>query len=89
MPKARSRRPDAVRFGAIVRRLREQRGWTKQKVAMRAGITPQYLALVELGQNVPTLVTILDLIEVLGADIAVVMHELALARNKPLQSEES
>jgi transcriptional regulator with XRE-family HTH domain len=89
MPKARYRHPDAVRFGAIVRRLREQRGWTKQKLAMRAGITPQYLALVELGHNLPTLVTVLELIEVLGADTADVMRELTAARNKPRQSEES
>jgi transcriptional regulator with XRE-family HTH domain len=71
---------DAERFGAIVKQLREQRGWTKQKLAQRAGITPTYMGILEYGGNVPTLPTILELMEVLGADIGDVMRRLAAAR---------
>jgi transcriptional regulator with XRE-family HTH domain len=59
---------DAVRFGAILRRIRVERGWTRQKLATRSGMTPQYLSILEQGGNVPSLSTVLELIEVLGAD---------------------
>ncbi|HEY4640144.1 MAG TPA: helix-turn-helix transcriptional regulator [Thermoanaerobaculia bacterium] len=83
MPRSRVISMDAVRFGAIVERLRLARGWTRKKLSQRAGLTPQYLAIVEQGGNVPSLTTVLELIEVLGADIAEVMRELMVARNSP------
>lgn len=83
MPRTRTANADASRFGAIVRRLREQRGWTRQKLAQRAGLSAQYLGIVEQGGNIPSLTTVLELIEVLGADIAEVMRELMAARNAP------
>jgi transcriptional regulator with XRE-family HTH domain len=83
MPRSRVQNPDAVRFGAILCRIREQRGWTRRKLATRAGLTPAYVGIVEQGGNVPSLTTVLELIEVLGADIAEVMRELAAARNAP------
>ena len=83
MPRARTTSPDAVRFGAIIQQLREQRGWTRLKLAQRAGFTPQYVSIVEQGGNVPSLTTVLELVEVLGADIAEIMRELASARNRP------
>ncbi|HEV2720344.1 MAG TPA: helix-turn-helix transcriptional regulator [Thermoanaerobaculia bacterium] len=85
MPRARTQHPDALRFGAIVQRLREQRGWTRRKLATRAGLTPQYIGIVEQGGNVPSLTTVLELVEVLGADIGEVMRELSAARNTPRQ----
>jgi ribosome-binding protein aMBF1 (putative translation factor) len=47
--------PDAERFGAILRQLREQRGWTRQKLAQRAGMTPTYIGILEYGGNTPSL----------------------------------
>ena len=72
-----------MRFGAALRRLREERGWTRKKLATRAGFTPQYISIVEQGANVPSLSTVLELIEVLGGDIAEIMRDLAAARNAP------
>jgi transcriptional regulator with XRE-family HTH domain len=83
MPRSSVISPDAVRFGAIVERLRTARGWTRKKLSQRAGLTPQYVAIVEQGGNVPSLTTVLELIEVLGGDIAEVMRELMVARNTP------
>jgi transcriptional regulator with XRE-family HTH domain len=85
MPRSRTIDPDAQRFGAIVRRLRRQRGWTRKKLATRAGLTPQYVGIVEQGGNVPSLATVLELLEVLGADVGEVMRELSAARNTPRQ----
>jgi transcriptional regulator with XRE-family HTH domain len=84
MPKSRTISADAVRFGAILRRLREQRGWTRKKLATRAGMSPQYIGVIEQGGNIPSLTTLLELTEVLGADVAEVVRELAAARNPPL-----
>jgi DNA-binding XRE family transcriptional regulator len=75
--------PDAARFGAILKQLREQRGWTRQKLAQRAGITPTYIGILEYGGNIPSLPMVLELIEVLGADIGDVMRRLAAARITP------
>jgi transcriptional regulator with XRE-family HTH domain len=75
--------PDAARFGAILKQLREQRGWTRQKLAQRSGITPTYIGILEYGGNIPSLPTVLELIEVLGADIGDVMRRLAAARITP------
>jgi len=83
MPRSRVVSSDAVRFGAIVERLRLARGWTRKKLSQRAGLTPQYVAIVEQGGNIPSLTTVLELIEVLGGDIAEVMRELMVARNSP------
>jgi len=84
MPRTRTRNWDAIRFGEILRRLREQRGWTRQKLATRAGFTPTYVGIVEQGGNVPSLTTVLELAEVLGADVGEIMRELAAARSTPL-----
>jgi transcriptional regulator with XRE-family HTH domain len=77
---------DAIRFGAILTRIRRERGWTKQKLATRAGLTPQYVGIVEDGGNIPSLTTFLELLEVLGADPGEVIRQLSAARNSPSQS---
>ena len=82
MPQSRTTNADAVRFGAILRRIREQRGWTLRKLATRSGLSAAYVSIVERGGNVPSLTTVLELIEVLGVDIGDVMRELAAARNR-------
>ena len=83
MPRASKYNADAARFGAILRHLREQRGWTRQKLATRSGMTPTYVGIIEQGGNVPSMTTALELIEVLGGDIGDVMRQLAAARTAP------
>ena len=84
MPRAMRIDPDAERFGAILRQLRERRGWTRQKLAQRSGMTPTYIGILEYGGNTPSLPAVLELIEVLEGDIADVMRRLAAARRPPV-----
>jgi transcriptional regulator with XRE-family HTH domain len=83
MPRSFKFDPDAARFGEIIREHRERLGWTKKKLAQRAGLSPQYVGIVEEGDNVPSLSTVLELLEVLGADTGEVMRSLAEERRKP------
>lgn len=83
MPRARKLDPDAGRFGAIVRSLREEKGWTLQKLATRSDMNARYLSILEQGGNIPSLSTALELLEVLGADTAAVIGQLAEARTRP------
>lgn len=71
---------EAALLGRIVRRLRLQRGWTAARLAQRSGLTVQYLRIVERGQNLPSLSTILELADVLGADPGEIVREVAAAR---------
>jgi transcriptional regulator with XRE-family HTH domain len=61
-----TRQPDAVLFGEIVRKLREERGWTQEQLAERAEMNASYLGFVERGDNVPTLTIIIQIAEGLG-----------------------
>src|SRR5256885_16506260 len=61
VPRSRIRNTDAERFGAILARIRLERGWTRQKLATRSGMSPQYVAIVEQGGNAPSLTTVLEL----------------------------
>jgi len=45
----------AFEFGAEVRALREQRGWSQTELARRAGMTQSAMARFEAGGTVPTL----------------------------------
>jgi transcriptional regulator with XRE-family HTH domain len=80
MPPAERTNADAVRFGAIVRRLRKERGWTQDRLARRANLNPSYLSILERGGNTPSLTIILELAEVLGASAADMVRELEEAR---------
>jgi transcriptional regulator with XRE-family HTH domain len=56
-----SRRPEAEKFGMIVRRLREARRLTQEELAERADVSVTYVGFVERGDNVPTLTIILQI----------------------------
>jgi len=60
------RRPEAELFGATVRRIREQRGLSQDRVCEAAGLSQRYLSALERGENSPTLTVILQLCEALA-----------------------
>lgn len=80
MPPARKVSLDAIRFGAIVRQLRLRRGWTLMKLAQRCGMNRSYLSIVERGDNVPSLTTILEIAEVLNVDAGEIVRQVAALR---------
>jgi len=80
MPRSKRVSPEAARFGAIIQRLRRERGWTKVKLAQRAGMNATYLGVLEQGGNDTSLTTIVELCDVLNADIGEVMREVAAVR---------
>jgi len=59
-----------VRFGARVRHLRKQRGWTQAEMADRLGIDRSYLADIERGKRNVALLNIQVIAEGFGMTIA-------------------
>ena len=78
--KRKKRQPDAVLFGAIVRELREARGWTQEQLAERAEMNGSYLGFLERGDNVPTLTTIVQIAEGLKLDPTDLIREFMKRR---------
>ena len=87
MPKATRVNDDAVRFGAILQRLRAQRGWNLRKLAQRSGMNPTYLGVLEKGGNMPSLATLLELADVFNVQAADIVREVEQARRPPLAHE--
>ena len=81
MPRRQRSDPKAIRFGAIIRRLREARGWTIIQLARRAGMNPTYVGILEHGDNMPTLGAVIELAIVLGANPGEIVNEVAGERN--------
>jgi transcriptional regulator with XRE-family HTH domain len=71
---ARSPTPDPA-LAATVRRLREERGITREALAFRTGITTGSLARIELGQSVPGW----DTVRLLAKALDISMAELGAA----------
>jgi transcriptional regulator with XRE-family HTH domain len=82
MPPARSVNDDAVRFGAIINRLRTAREWTLEDLARVSGKNATYLGMLERGRNMPTLATIFHLADVFGVDAADLVAEVEQARRQ-------
>ena len=80
MPRARVPDDDAVRFGAIVNRLRTERGWTLADLSRVSGMNATWLGVLERGENMPSLATIFKLADVFGVDAVELVRELAEAR---------
>lgn len=78
--KRKARQPDAELFGAVVRELREARGWTQEQLAERSDMNASYLGFVERGDNVPTLTIIIQIAEGLGVEPADLLKALMKRR---------
>lgn len=68
-------------FGLAIRRLREARGWSQERLAEAADMNRSYIGEVERGAAIPSLITIDKLAGALGTSASgVLAHcELALA----------
>jgi len=67
-------------FGASIRRLRENRGWTQEQLAEQAEMSVTYLGFIERGENVPTLTIILKLADAFGVNPGRLVDEVARSR---------
>jgi transcriptional regulator with XRE-family HTH domain len=76
MPKLPTVDRDAVRFGAIFKRLRLARGWTIVMAARRCGMNPTYLGTLEKGGNTPSIETVLEMADVYGVTAAGIVGEV-------------
>src|SRR5215212_834467 len=74
MPKATRPNPDAMIFGAILRQLRTNRGWTIRTCAQRLGIHPTYLGVVEAGGNMPSVPLLLEVADVFNIEPSAIMR---------------
>jgi transcriptional regulator with XRE-family HTH domain len=80
MPQARALSDDAARFGAIVRRLRVERGWTLAELSYRSRMNATYLGVMERGGNMPSLATLFQLSEVFGVEASEMVREVEQQR---------
>ncbi len=76
----------AAAFGTVLRRLRKAAGLTQEKLALEADVRRTYVSILELGQQQPTLTTILKLAVALrrpaGEIVTLVEAELTRARRR-------
>ena len=76
MPKLTTVNRDAVRFGAALRRLRLERGWTLLMAAQRCGMNPNYLGSLEKGGNMPSVATLLEMADVYNVNASDIVREI-------------
>jgi len=86
MPKAKRIYGDAAYFGAIIRRLRTERGWNLVKFAQRSGMNATYLSVLEKGRNTPSLFTLFELADVLNVPAAEIVSEIEQLRKASPQA---
>jgi len=65
----------AFELGAMVRQMREQRGWTQTRLAKAAGMTQSALARFEAGGTVPTLALLERIAQAFQAQLVVGFDE--------------
>jgi ribosome-binding protein aMBF1 (putative translation factor) len=65
----------AFELGAVVRQMREQRGWTQTRLAEAAGMTQSALARFEAGGTVPTLALLERIAQAFHAHLVVRFDE--------------
>lgn len=73
----------AERFGALVRRLRKERGFSQEGFALRVGLHRTYMGDIERGEKNVTLVTADKLARGLGLTLAALLTELERRSDGP------
>lgn len=77
----------ASAFGVVLRRLRIAAGFTQENLGFEAGLRRTYISILELGNQQPTLTTILKLSDALGCSASEIVKqvEAELARERTSQ----
>ncbi len=63
-------------FGAVLRRLRKARGLSQEQLGEDSGSSRNFVSLIELGQNQPTVTTIFKLAKTLNVKPSEIMAEV-------------
>lgn len=81
----------AAAFGKVLRRLRLARGLSQEQLGLDADLRRTYISILELGQQQPSLVTILKLAAALGVEPGLLVDSAAaeLGLNSPETSSET
>ncbi len=62
-------------FGRVLRRHRRARGLSQEQLSLESGVQRNFISLIELGQNQPTISTVLKLADALGISGSLLVHE--------------
>ena len=69
------RSPRHAAFGAAVRRLREQRGLSQERLALDAGMERTYMGGIERGERNPSLINVFKIADALGVPASALHFE--------------
>jgi transcriptional regulator with XRE-family HTH domain len=53
-------------FGQVLRQARQAAGMTQEQLSLESGVQRNFISLIELGQNQPTITTVFKLAQALG-----------------------
>ena len=76
-------------FGQLIRRRREEAGLTQEAVGHKAGLSRNYVGMLERGERVPTLIAVRQLALGLGTTMSSLVQELEAALAAPGGSRKS
>ncbi|MGE3806193.1 MAG: helix-turn-helix domain-containing protein [Gemmataceae bacterium] len=68
--------PLQKKFGAVLRRRREEAGLSQEELAEKAGLHRNYVGLLERGQRMPTILAVQQLAEALGTTLTGFLAEV-------------
>jgi transcriptional regulator with XRE-family HTH domain len=77
-----TRRNYLTRFGAQVRLLRTERGWSQEELALRAGLDRSYVGGIERGERNVSLLGFVDLARALDVEVAGILPPVETAFNQ-------
>ena len=63
-------------LGQALRKLRTEKGWAQSDLALRAGMDRNYLSLIELGRNSPSVRMLLRLCQALDVPASAVLDDV-------------
>ena len=67
------------KFGAVVRQLREARGWSQERLAHRAQLNRSYMGEIERGTAMPSLATAAKLAQALDVPLSELISRCEVA----------
>jgi transcriptional regulator with XRE-family HTH domain len=65
-----------VAFGIVLRQLRKQQALSQEFLAHESGLERNYISLLELGRNSPSIKTLFKLSPVLNVSVSEFMHQV-------------